>query len=96
VSNTDLTRLINSIGKSTFVRYYEQFADTSLSNQDVVAVLPQEYPLKSRNSRTAKARRIIREGLEKEALEIIAHAQGVDADTADKAQQLLRRLRESR
>lgn len=93
---TDLIRLINSIGKSTFVRYYEEFADRSLSNQDVVALLPQEYTLKSRNSRTTKARRIIREGLQQEALEIIAHAQGVDAKTANGAQELLLRLRWNR
>jgi hypothetical protein len=93
---TDLLRLINSIGKSTFVRYYDEFADSSLSNQDVVALLPQEYTLKSRNSRTTKARRIIREGLESEALEIIAHAQGVDRETANRAQELLRRLRKSK
>ncbi|HEX5703904.1 MAG TPA: hypothetical protein VFX97_11935 [Pyrinomonadaceae bacterium] len=92
---TDLIRLINSIGKSTFVRYYENFRDSLLSNQDVIAILPEEYTLKSRISRTTKARRIFREGLEEEALEIISAAQGVDSDTANRAQELLRKLRQS-
>lgn len=93
---TDLIRLINSIGKSTFVRYYEEFSDSSLSNQDVIAMLPPEYTMKSRISRTTKARRIFREGLEAEALEIISNAQGVDSDTANRARQLLRELRQSK
>jgi hypothetical protein len=87
--NTDLVRLINSIGKSTFVRYYHAFADASLSNQDVVAMLPQEQSLKARNTRTSKARRIFREGLEEDALELICHAERVDDETADLAQALL-------
>lgn len=93
---TDLIRLINSIGKSTFVRYYEKFTDTSLSNQDLIAILPEEYTMKSRVSRTTKARRIFREGLEEEALELITHAQGVDSDTANRARELLRKLRQSK
>jgi hypothetical protein len=93
---TDLVRLINSIGKSTFVRYYECFSDSSLSNQDVIAMLPEEYTMKSRVSRVTKARRTFREGLEEEALEIIAHAQGVDSATADRARELLRKLRQSK
>ena len=93
---TDLIRLINSVGKSTFVRFYEEFRNASLAHQDVVALLPQEYTLKSRHSRTTHARRIFREGLEEEALEIIAHAQGVDAETASRAGELLRKLRQSK
>ena len=94
--NTDLIRLVNSIGKSAFVRYYHEFADPSLSNQDVVTILPQEYTLKSRNSRTTKARRILREGLAEEALELISHVERIDDETANHARELLRKLRQSR
>jgi hypothetical protein len=92
MANTDLARLINSVGKSTFVRYYSEFADPSLSNQDVVAILPQDQSLKARNTRTSKARRIFREGLEKDALELICHADRVDAETASLAQELLNKI----
>jgi len=91
--NTDLIRLVNSIGKSTFVRYYYEFADSSLSNQDVVAMLPQEQSIKARNTRTSKARRIFREGLEKDALQLICHAERVDDETANLARELLNRIR---
>lgn len=89
--NTDLIRLIKSIGQSTFVRYYREFADLSLSNQDVASMLPSEYTLKSRNSRTSKARRIFREGLEENALNLISDSERVDAETSNRARVLLNR-----
>jgi hypothetical protein len=87
--NTDLIRLIKSIGQSTFVRYYREFADLSLSNQDVASMLPLEYTSKSRKSRTSKARRIFREALEEDALILISDSAKVDAETATQAQALL-------
>ena len=95
MANTDLNRLINSIGKSTFVRYFHQFADHRLSNQDVVAILPAEYSLKARNTRTSKARRIFREGLEEEALELILRSERIDEETANGARKLLVQVRKT-
>jgi hypothetical protein len=74
VNDTDTLSLLNRIGKAVFIEYYEQFKDSSLSNTDIVEMMPKEYTLKSRQSRTSKARRIIREGREEEALEIITAA----------------------
>ena len=65
---TDLVRLLNSIGKSTFVRYYRQFSDRTLSHEDLVDLLPKEYTLKARHTRVSKARRILDEGLHLQAL----------------------------
>ena len=96
MASTNLIRLINSIGKSTFVRYYREFADSRLSIQDVVAILPQEYTLKSRNSRTSHARKIFRDGLEKEALELILHSERVDDETINQARRLLSEARATR
>lgn len=87
--DTDLVRLLTSIGKSTFVRYYEEFNNPNISNQEMVEMLPAEYTLKSRNSRTSKARRIFREGLEEDALTLIMDSSHVDADTANRARELL-------
>lgn len=89
---TDLVRLINSIGKATFVKYYRHFENRSLSNQDVIALLPREYTLEARRSRTSSARRIFREGRQREALEIIARAKGVDDQTRSRARNLLAEL----
>ncbi len=60
MQHQQLARLLNSIGKATFVHH---FADFSLSHQEVVGLLPEEYTLKARHTRTSKARRIFREGL---------------------------------
>jgi hypothetical protein len=73
--NTDLARLLNSVGKSTFVSFFEEFADASLTNQDAVAMLPNDLSLKGRNTRTSKARRILREGLAEKALELICSSE---------------------
>ncbi len=86
---TDLVRLLGSIGKSTFVRYFEDFRNLNLSNQEIIERLPLEYTLKSRISRTSKSRRILREGLEVEALTIIVASDFVDADTTNKALRML-------
>jgi hypothetical protein len=93
---TDLARLLNSVGKSTFVSFFDEFVDSSLTNQDVVAMLPEQYTLKARNTRTSKARRILREGLAEEALELICSSERVDAETANHARELLRKLRQSK
>lgn len=96
MTTTNLLRLLNSIGKSTFVRYYDQFADLRLSHEHVVATLPESYTLKSRNSRATHARRIFREGLQEEALELILHAEGVDDKTRCGASDRLDRIRATR
>lgn len=87
-SKADLVRLLNSVGKSTFVRFYREFADPSLSNQDIAELLPKEFTLKSRQSRTAHARRIFRDGMERQALEIIVNSQA-DVETTNGARHLL-------
>ena len=93
---TNLLRLLNSIGKSTFVQYYDQFADLRLSHEHVVAMLPESYTLKSRNSRTTHARRVFRESLEEEALELIVNAERVDDETRCGASDRLDRIRATR
>ena len=82
MANTDLVRLLNSVGKSTFISFFDAFADASLTNRDVVAMLPEEYTLKARNSRTSHARRVFREGLAEGALELICSSYRVDTKTA--------------
>lgn len=90
MKETDLDRLVRSIGKSTFVRFYEEFSNSNISNQEMIELLPTEYTLKSRQSRTSKARRILREGLEEDALWMIANSDGVDAKTAQRVRVLLK------
>jgi hypothetical protein len=88
---SDLYRLLGSIGKGVFVRYYHEFANSALTNQEIVELLPSEYTLKSRRTRTSGARRIFREGLEKDALRLIINSDRLDNDIVEQAKELLGR-----
>jgi hypothetical protein len=93
MTETELNNLLCKIGKDIFVRYFREFGDARLSNQDVIALLPQEYTFKSRTSRTSKSRRIFRERLEAEALAIIASSDRVEPEAAIEARKLLAQIR---
>ena len=85
----ELDRLLNRVGKGVFVRFYPQFADPRVPDAEIVAMLPQEYTLKSRRSRTSKARRIVREGRQHEALRRIADSERTDPEAVAIAARLL-------
>lgn len=87
----DLDRLLNSVGKRVFVRFYAWFADERIPASEIVAMLPQDYTLKSRSSRTSKARRIFRERRHLEALQRIADSEKTDSEATALARRLLQR-----
>lgn len=89
MKNAELERWLASIGKSTFVKYYDQFRNLRVSDQEMVDRLPQEYTLKSRRTRVSNARRIFRERLEIEALNVIVGSARVDEETGREALKLL-------
>lgn len=80
-------RLLNSIGKTTFIKYYYSFRDKSrdycISNFD------EYYTDKAKSTRTGHAQKIFHDGLEKEALTIIAKSNRVDPQTATSAKEIL-------
>jgi hypothetical protein len=90
-TQADLNRLLVSIGKEVFVDYFDAFANSALSNADVAARLPSKYTPQSRASRTAHARRVMREGLASEALEIITESNRLDDRIVNRARVLLHR-----
>lgn len=96
MAHAELPRLLQSVGQSAFVRFFREFADHRLSNQEVAALLPAEYTDKSRNSRTSHARRIIKDGLAIEALELILGSSRADASTTKAAQELLLQQRKKK
>lgn len=77
-----LKRKLTNVGRRVFVEYFREFSDESLSNQEVADLLPYDYTLKSRLSRTSHARAIIRQGLAKDALALIAQSTRVDPAAA--------------
>lgn len=94
MTTMDLARLLRSVGQKTFVTYYHLFADSTLSNQDVVEQLPERFTLKARRSKTSHARMMFKEGLEVKALEVIAAStRAGNEGTAKAAQDLLLELR---
>ena len=90
----DLARLLRSVGQKTFVDYYHLFADLTLSSQEVVERLPERFTLKARRSKTSHARMMFKEGLEVQALEVIAAStRAGNEGTAKAAGELLSQLR---
>lgn len=92
MSSDELKRLLTSVGRAVFVEYYERFADSSLSNQDVADMLPASYTLKSRLSRTSHARSIMSRGLTVDALTLIAESTRLDNATVQEANERLVRV----
>ena len=80
MTNQQLERNLNSVGKGCFVKYFRQFIDSSLSNTDVAEKMQEEegYTWKACNSRTSHARSIIKSGRAMDALDII---KGSNAET---------------
>ena len=93
MDETELYNLLGKIGKRIFVQYFRDFGNSNISNQEMIALLPSEYTFKSRTSRTSKSRRIFREGLEEQALSIVAESNRIDPDAAIQARTLLTELR---
>ena len=90
MNDQQLDRTLRSIGKECFVTYFCKFADTSLSNKDVVEILMQDrsYKEKSCLTRTRGARRIIREGRAKDVLIKASESSRVLPEIAAKAKRL--------
>lgn len=83
----DLIRTLNSVGKSTFVKYYYCFKDKS--RDECIAQFDEDYTDKAKSTRTGHAQRIFRENKNLEALEIIINSGRVDEVTREQAKQIL-------
>jgi protease II len=89
-----LVRYLNSVGKKCFVKYYEMFSDSNLSNQEIVDIIETEnsYTRKACNSRTSHARMILREGGAKDALELIASSDRLSSEVITQAKNFIIRM----
>ena len=95
MSNALMERLLRSVGQRVFVTYYRDFANPALSAADVADMLAVEgFTEKACRSRATHARRIFAEGLEKQALELIASStRGGNEKTVKMANDLLTQAR---
>ena len=86
-----LTAALNATGKECFVSYFKYFKDSSLSNDEIARMIERDrgYTYNSCNSRTSKARTIIKNSRAKDALQIIVDADRVDIQCRINAQKLI-------
>jgi hypothetical protein len=89
VLDSDLNRLLRSVGLRVFVEYYHVFSDSRLSNQEAAGLLPHDYKLTARLTRVSCARRIIERGQTAEVLRFISESKRVDAATSQAALSML-------
>lgn len=92
MDDQQLKWLLHSVGYRAFVEFYSVFADSSLTTQQAVDLLPADEPLGGRRVRVSCARRIIGDGFARQALDIVAASKRVDHSTADGARELLAAL----
>lgn len=83
----DLIRTLNSVGKSTFVKYYFNFKNES--RDKCILKFDENYTDKAKSTRTGHAQRIFRENKHIEALNIIINSARVDDFTRKKAKEIL-------
>lgn len=84
----DLERLLKSIGKSTFIKYYYYFKNQS--RETCIAAFTEHYTDKSKSSRTGHAKSIFSERLQKDALQLIIKSDRVDENTIARAREILK------
>ena len=84
-----LEDLIRTIGMKTFVEYFDKLKNDDL--QDIIHYmkLHENYSINSVRTKTSTGKRIFREKLEKEALEIISKSERVDEKTRKEALKIL-------
>ena len=84
----DLIRILNSVGKSTFVKYYYYFRDKS--RDACIVAFDEDYTDKAKSTRVGHAQRIFRENQNIAALKIIVASNRIDRVTLEKAKEILK------
>ncbi len=84
-------KLIQSVGKGCFVKYFEDFRDETNSTTDLIELLMQEedYTEKACRTRISKSRKIINSGYAREVLQDILESTRLPYEVTAKARELL-------
>ena len=85
-----INKLLNRVGMKVFIKYFESFNNPKLTNNDIVKLFEEDFTMKSKISRTSKARKLIRENALVDILEVIINAKKIDLETSEKAQILFK------
>lgn len=94
MSDEQLRRSLQSIGKACFVRYFPQFSDTFLRNEHLVELLMRQenYVKSGCITRVTQARRIIASERAVDALLIVASSVRVSDEVSKEASRLASNL----
>ena len=84
----DIRWYLNYIGSAVLVKYYYDFK--FLDAEECVEKIEEPYTIKSKRSRTSKARQMFREGRNIEALECIAASAKLDPVVVNRATGILK------
>lgn len=87
-----INKLLNRVGMKVFIKYFESFNNPKLTNNDIVELFEEDFTMKSKISRTSKARKLIRENALVDILEVIINAKKIDVETIEKAKFLLKKF----
>lgn len=90
MNNEQLKRSLQSIGMACFVKYFPQFSDASMSNEDLIELLirRERYMESGCKTRVTQSRRIIASGRAVDALLIVASSARVPGDLSTAARRL--------
>lgn len=96
MNEEQLSRTLQSVGQACFVKFFYEFSSGAISREEIVEKLRSEtnYTEGSCISRTGHARAIIKAGLAKEALKIVASSESprVSEETRKQAHNWLKKL----
>ena len=90
----DIGRLLNSVGKECFVKYFEEFRSTELSNSELAEIISNQenYILEATKTRVSSARKIITFNNAREALELIIDSKRLESDIVEDAKRIYNSL----
>lgn len=92
MNEVKLHKCLNSVGKKCFVTFYREFADLSLSVDELADIIVRDQPNLNRNAaktwRCSSARKIIEAGRGKDALRIVLDSR-LNPDIKEKARRIL-------
>jgi len=91
MNEEQLIRSIKTIGMGCFIKYFEAFSDLSIKDEDLIEALMkiERYEESGAIARVSQSRRINRENMVKEALEIISKSSRAEPWVVAKAKSLL-------
>lgn len=94
MNDEQLRRSLQSIGMACFVRYFQQFSDESMNNEDLIELLmrTENYMESGCRTRVTQARRIIASERALDALQIVASSGRVPDEVSTTASSLARNL----